>query len=67
MQLTLHIPSTNYYWDARHGIFDQRSATKYRCFSERICVFNYFRQKLAAEKVSSTKKFNCEVVSQAKQ
>ena len=57
MQLMLHIPSPNQKWDAIQGILGQRNETQEHLPSEKIWVFIYFRQKLAGEKVSSTKKF----------
>ena len=57
MQLTLLTPSPNSHWDAIQGKPGWKIATKQHLPSGQLWVFNYFRQKLAGEKISLTEKF----------
>ena len=57
MQLTLHIPSPNQYWNDIHRILGQRIVEKKHLPSEKIRVFNYFRRNIGGGKKFSCRKF----------
>ena len=49
MKLTLFVPLPSEFSDASYGIIGKRSVKKYHLPSEKLNVFNHFRQKLACE------------------
>ena len=58
MQLTFDIPSPNEKWDAEYWILVQGSATKEHLPSEKIWVFNCFRQIFAGGTSPAAEKFS---------
>ena len=58
MQLTLHIPSPNQYWDDIHRILGQRIVEKKHLPCEKIRVFNYFRRIIGGGKNLAAENFS---------